>query len=64
MPVEEIEDHAKRFVKGYDENPNWQDIEKRKVMEMKTVLRALLNWADKTGIESRRDNRTNDIYLI
>lgn len=55
MSIDEIEDHARKYVKDYlDEkdkvkNPNWKDPEKRKVMEMKTVLKALLNWADKSG---------------
>ena len=55
MSVDEIEDHAAKYVKDYfDEkgriqNPNWKDPIKRKVMEMKTVLKALLNFADKSG---------------
>lgn len=53
--VDEIEEHAQKYVKDYLDdknkvkNPNWKDPEKRKVMEMKTVLKALLNWADKSG---------------
>lgn len=50
--VGEIEDHAARFVKDYDKNPNWSDPDKRPVMEMKTVLRELLSWADMSGTES------------
>ena len=50
MSIEEIGEHADRFVKEIGKNQNWQDAEKRKVMEMKTVLKALLNWADKSGI--------------
>ena len=51
MSCEEIAEHAEKHVKGYDKNPNWQDAKKRETMEMKTVLRALLNWADKSGVE-------------
>jgi recombination protein RecT len=50
MSTEEIGEHAERFVKEIGKNQNWQDVQKRKVMEMKTVLKALLNWADKSGI--------------
>lgn len=55
MSADEIEEHAAKYVKDYFDdngkvkNPNWKDTEKRKVMEMKTVLKALLNWADKSG---------------
>jgi recombination protein RecT len=55
MSVDEIEDHAAKYVKDYKDekgkiqNPNWKDPVKRKVMEMKTVLKALLNFADKSG---------------
>ena len=55
MSVSEIEEHAQKYVKDYlDEkgkiqNPNWKDPVKRKTMEMKTVLKSLLNWADKSG---------------
>jgi len=61
MSVGEIEEHARKYVKDYlDEkdkvkNPNWKDAEKRKVMEMKTVLKALLNWADKSGSVGHSD---------
>ena len=50
MSIEEIGEHADRFVKEIGKNQNWQDSEKRKTMEMKTVLKSLLNWADKSGI--------------
>lgn len=52
MSVDEIDDHARKFVKDYDKNPNWNDAEKRQVMEMKTVLRQLLSWADLSGTEN------------
>ena len=57
MSCVEIEEHAMNYVKDYLDddgkikNPNWKDPKKRPTMEMKTVLRALLNWADKSGIE-------------
>lgn len=51
MSCIEIDEHAKRYVRDYDRNPNWTDAKKRPTMEMKTVLRALLNWADKSGIQ-------------
>ena len=54
----DIDDHARAHVKGYLDkdgktikNPNWRDEEKRAVMEMKTVLRDLLSWTDKSGTE-------------
>lgn len=50
MSLEEIGEHAERYVKNLDKNDNWNNVEKRQVMEMKTVLKALLNWADKSGI--------------
>jgi len=52
MSSAEIDDHARKYVKDYDKNPNWNDGEKRLVMEMKTVLRQLLSWADMSGTES------------
>lgn len=51
MSCVEIEEHAIAHVKDYDKNPNWQSPGKRPTMEMKTVLRALMNWADKSGVE-------------
>lgn len=54
MSCDEIEDHAQRFVKDYDKNPNWNDPDKRPTMEMKTVLRKLLAWADLSGSESAK----------
>ena len=62
MSVDEIEEHAQKYVKDYEDdkgkvkNPNWKDPEKRKVMEMKTVLKALLNWADKSGTVKYSDD--------
>jgi recombination protein RecT len=53
--IADIDDHARKHVKGYLDaqgnikNPNWKDPEKRVVMEMKTVLRDLLSWTDKSG---------------
>ena len=52
MSVDEIADHAAKYVRDYDKNPNWNDKDKRSVMEMKTVLRQLLSWADLSGQES------------
>lgn len=52
MSVEEIDDHAQKYVKNYENNQNWHDADKRKTMEMKTVLRKLLSWADLSGRES------------
>jgi len=52
MSSAEIDDHARKYVKDYDKNPNWNDADKRQVMEMKTVLRQLLSWADMSGIEN------------
>ena len=48
----EIDDHARKYVKDYEKNPNWNDSEKRAVMEMKTVLKQLLSWADLSGVEN------------
>jgi len=48
----EIDDHARKYVKDYEKNPNWNDNEKRAVMEMKTVLKQLLSWADLSGVEN------------
>jgi recombination protein RecT len=53
----DIDDHARAHVKGYLDkdgnikNLNWRNEEKRAVMEMKTVLRDLLSWTDKSGTE-------------
>lgn len=58
MSCEEIEQWASIHVKKYrDEygkikNPNWRDPEKRLVMEMKTVFRQLMGWADLSGKEN------------
>lgn len=52
MSSAEIDDHARKYVKDYDKNQNWNDADKRAVMEMKTVLRQLLSWADMSGTES------------
>ncbi len=54
MSVEDIEDHAMKYVKDYDKNPNWNDPDKRPTMEMKTVLRRLLSWADLSGSENAK----------
>jgi recombination protein RecT len=52
MSTQDIEDHAAKFVRDYDKNPNWNDADKRPTMEMKTVLRQLLSWADMSGTEN------------
>lgn len=52
MSAIEIDDHARKYVRDYDKNPNWNDSDKRQVMEMKTVLRQLLSWADMSGSEN------------
>ena len=57
MSCVEIYEHALTYVKDYEKNPNWQNEKKRPTMEMKTVLRALLNWADKSGIEHSQQLR-------
>jgi recombination protein RecT len=49
MSCVEIEDHARKYVKEYEKNQNWNDADKRTTMEMKTVLRRLLDWTDKSG---------------
>jgi recombinational DNA repair protein RecT len=54
MSIADIEDHAQRHVKEYDKNQNWKDPEKRRTMEMKTVLRKLLAWADLSGLENAK----------
>jgi len=54
MSVEEIETHAQKYVKEYENNKNWHDPDKRKTMEMKTVLRRLLDWTDKTGKDAEK----------
>jgi len=54
MSCDDIEDHAVRYVDGYEKNPNWSDPDKRPTMEMKTVLRRLLAWADLSGSESAK----------
>lgn len=50
MTVEEIEEHAKKFSKSY-KNPSslWHHQYHKQTMQMKTVLRQLLNWADLSG---------------
>ena len=59
MSCDEIEQFARIHVKDYmDEqgkikNPNWRDPNKRPIMEMKTVFRQLMNWADLSGKENR-----------
>lgn len=53
MSVAEIDDHARKYVKDYGNNPNWKDKDKRETMEMKTVLRELLSWTDKSSKEEQ-----------
>ena len=54
MSIEEIEKHAKSYSESYDsEYSLWNDKNKNKpVMQMKTVLIALLKWADLSGAEN------------
>lgn len=54
MSIADIDDHAKKHVKRLDENENWKDPDKRRTMEMKTVLRKLLAWADLSGSENAK----------
>lgn len=54
MSAAEIDDHARKYVKDYATNPNWNDPEKREVMEMKTVFRRLMSWADLSGTENAK----------
>jgi recombination protein RecT len=54
MSIADIEDHALKFVKEYQNNQNWKDPDKRRTMEMKTVLRRLLAWADLSGSENAK----------
>jgi phage RecT family recombinase len=54
MSCAEIEDHARKYVKDYEKNPNWNDLEKRPVMEMKTVFRQLASWMDLSGSENEK----------
>lgn len=54
MSIGEIDDHARQYVRDYEKNPNWNDAAKRPVMEMKTVLRQLLSWADLSGTENQQ----------
>lgn len=53
MTVDEIEQHAKNYSDSYsrDFSP-WKDPKKRPTMQMKTVLIALLKWADLSGSEN------------
>ena len=52
MSLVEIDEHARAHVKGYETNPNWNDVAKRPTMEMKTVFRQLMGWADLSGTEN------------
>jgi recombination protein RecT len=52
MSLAEIDEHARAHVKGYEGNPNWNDAGKRPTMEMKTVFRQLMGWADLSGTEN------------
>jgi hypothetical protein len=54
MSLSDIADHAKKHVKYLDTNENWSDPDKRRTMEMKTVLRKLLAWADLSGSENAK----------
>ena len=47
---EQIHEHAKRFSRSYNSPKSlWKNPNQVHTMEMKTVLRDLLNWADKSG---------------
>jgi len=51
MTVQEIHAHGKKFSKSYDSDKStWKDPNIRPTMEKKTVLLALLRWADLNGI--------------
>lgn len=53
MTVEEIEKHAAKFSESYQNNGSpWKNAEHHPIMQMKTVLIALLKWADMSGSES------------
>lgn len=53
MTVEEIEQHAKNYSDSYSKDFSaWKDPKKKPTMQMKTVLIALLKWADLSGSES------------
>lgn len=54
--LEEIEEHAKKYSQAYQTDlknntkySTWSNPDVRPVMQMKTVLRELLNWADLSG---------------
>jgi len=47
---EQIHERAKRFPSYSSPGSNWQKADQVSVMEMKTMLRDLLKWADKKGI--------------
>lgn len=50
MTKAEIHAHAQKFSRSYQSKKSkWQDPKHIHTMEMKTVLLALLNWADKSG---------------
>jgi recombination protein RecT len=50
MTKQEIHDHARRFSHNYSSDKSlWKNKNQVATMEMKTVLRELLNWADKSG---------------
>lgn len=53
MTVEEIEEHAAKFSDSYQSGSSlWKNQEHRPIMQMKTVLIALLKWADMSGTEN------------
>lgn len=50
MTKQEIHEHARKFSRNYNsDNSMWKNKDQVATMEMKTVLRELLNWADKSG---------------
>ena len=53
MTVKEIEGHAAKFSDSYGNAGSlWKNAEHRPIMQMKTVLIALLKWADMSGSEN------------
>lgn len=53
MTVVEIEQHAKNYSDSYSKDFSaWKDPKKRPTMQMKTVLIALLKWADLSGSDN------------
>lgn len=68
MTKEEIHEHARKFnPKGYNADGSlWKNKDQVHTMEMKTVLRELLNWADKSGYgdNTLRDALKTDEVIV